>query len=380
MMKKIKIHALCAWLLLALTACSSDSTDGDINYLAGHQLVAEIAPGINMFFLDHGDGTVSVTYDHRNPMHVNKFNKPEITDYVGDIVIPETVVINGYTYRVVGITEYAFMNNTLLTSVKSPATVKNMGRMAFFHCTTLQRVNIPDGMTEVPEECFSGLTTLTTVDMPSRLTKIGKNAFKGCSKLETIVIPQGITALNDSLFYGCTNLEKVTLPEGLTAIGVDCFHGVACQNIPLPSTLKTLSKFAFNSSKINFVEVPASVTTLTDSVFCKCTSLKKVILPETLTKLGIGTFAGCRSLTEIDLPASVVEIGKDCFSSLDSKTGESNWKKITVVIKATTPPVLGGSIVNATERRDLIVPRGSRAAYEQAEYWNEFTKIFERNF
>jgi hypothetical protein len=205
-------------------------------------------------------------------------------------------------------------------------------------------------------------------------------AFFKCTALRQVNIPGGVQEIPDYCFYGCKALADVKLAEGLTTIGYESFHGAVFESVDLPTTLTTLRKFSFAScSKMNLLTVPARVTELTDSVFYNCSSLKKLQLPETLQTLGVGTFAGCRSLSEVTLPASVTAIGRDCFSSLNSN-GESNWKNLTLIVKAAVPITLQGPVTNANTRRDLIVPRGSSLAYLEADYWKEFTRIFERNF
>ena len=329
----MKNHALCALAILALASCSSDSRDGDPNFFLNLQQETTTTSGTQLFFQDHGDGTVSITYDHRNPMHITSDETP--ASYSGSLVIPATITVDGNIYQVTGIDDYAFLNCDQLTSVELPASIRKIGKMAFYKCTALEKVNIPAAVKEIPDYCF----------------------------------------------YSCKALKDLTLYEGLTTIGYESFHGCAMETVVLPATVTTVSKFAFSScSKMKLLSVPASVTTLTDSVFYNCSGLKKVTLPETLNTLGTGTFAGCRGLSEVTIPASVTAIGPDCFSSLDSKTGESNWKNITLVVMSPTPITLTGSIANATARRDLIIPRGSRETYEQADYWKEFTKIFERNY
>ena len=327
----MKNYTLCALALLALASCSSDSRDGDPNYFLNLQESVETTSGGQMFFQDNGDGTVSITFDHRNPMHLTDDTSEE--SYSGTLVIPETVTVNGTSHTVTGIGDYAFLNCDQLKEVQLPATIRTVGKMAFYKCTALEKVNIPATVTEIPEYCF----------------------------------------------YGCKSLKEVTLTEGLTTIGYESFHGCVMETVVLPATVTTLSKFAFSGcSKMKLLTVPASVTALTDSVFYNCSGLKKVQLPETLKTLGTGTFAGCRGLSEITIPASVTAIGPDCFSSLNS-SGESNWSKLTLIVQWPTPIALQGSITNATTRRDLIIPLGSRDAYEQADYWKEFFKIFERN-
>ena len=51
-------------------------------------------------------------------------DKSYVYQYLGDIVIPETINANGKTYTVNRIGEYAFFYSKGLTSVRIPETVK----------------------------------------------------------------------------------------------------------------------------------------------------------------------------------------------------------------------------------------------------------------
>ena len=127
------------------------------------------------------------------------------------------------------------------------------------------------------------------------------------------------------------------------------------------------------------LKIPYRVTTLPDSTFYKCTSMVTAYLPETMTSLGTGAFAGCTGMVELTIPEALTDIGPYCFYSFDSK-GDSNWKYLTLNVKWKQPPILKGSICNAYKWRRIVVPRGYRAAYLAADYWNEFTQVLERNY
>ena len=55
----------------------------------------------------------------------------------GDVVIPAEVESEGIKYPVVHIGDYAFKDNTTITSVKLPASVNRLGQCPFFGCTSL---------------------------------------------------------------------------------------------------------------------------------------------------------------------------------------------------------------------------------------------------
>lgn len=321
-------------VLLLISSCGSDTVEGDPNYGAENMLTADIG-GKKLFLIDHHDGTVSVTYDQRNPLHKNKKNQYVLTDYTGELVIPSRVTINNNDYTVVGVTESAFMNNTSLTKVVLPSTVTSIGNMAFYNCSLLEEVNIPEGVKVLPKACFSGCKALKKVDLPSALTSVGVHCFRGCSGLTELKLPSSLRTISRLAFYACSKVVVLEIPEGITELG--------------------------------------------DSAFAACSGLIEVILPETLTTLGEGTFAGCRSMFVITLPESVKTIGAKCFYSLDNN-GNGNWRNLEIQVKSTVPPVALGSFVNQTNRRRVVVPRGYRDVYMSTPYWDEFTEVLETNY
>ena len=57
--------------------------------------------------------------------------------YEGDIIIPETVVLNEVTYRVTSIGERAFFRCDLLNFITIPNSVMSIGKRAFSRCKKL---------------------------------------------------------------------------------------------------------------------------------------------------------------------------------------------------------------------------------------------------
>lgn len=81
-------------------------------------------------------GTVAVTYKC-NHFYEAFFNGRKHY-YSGTVVIPDTVIYDGKTYRVTEIGRYAFHGCDELTSVTIPKSVIEIGEEAFFECNNLE--------------------------------------------------------------------------------------------------------------------------------------------------------------------------------------------------------------------------------------------------
>lgn len=107
----------------------------------------------------------NITSTAANPLTVAvTYSTAGYATYSGAIVIPETVMHNGYNYRVTSI-----------------------GQQAFQDCS------------------------ITSVIIPQNVTTIAYNAFAGCKSLTSISIPKNVTVIGSSAFSYCSNLADLTL-------------------------------------------------------------------------------------------------------------------------------------------------------------------------
>ena len=87
-----------------------------------------------------------------------------VSGYVGNIsevVIPSTIEINGTTYNVTSIGEYAFSGCSSLTSIMIPESVTSIGNSAFSDCSSLTSIMIPESVTSIGSYAFSRCSSLT---------------------------------------------------------------------------------------------------------------------------------------------------------------------------------------------------------------------------
>ena len=109
------------------------------------------------------------------------------------VKVPDTVSVNGVTYKVTSIADKAFYKNKKMKTVTVGKNVISIGKGAFQNCTNLKTVTIKSKvLNKIGANAFSGDKKLTKITLKTgKLTKksIGKNALKGTAKKLVIKVP-----------------------------------------------------------------------------------------------------------------------------------------------------------------------------------------------
>ena len=96
----------------------------------------------------------------------------------GKYVIPENV------HTIYG---QAFANNTAITEVVIPSTVKEMlEENHFTGCTALKSVKIEEGMLDLPAHCFTDCPLLEHIELPYSMVAVDPVAFVNCPSVKEI--------------------------------------------------------------------------------------------------------------------------------------------------------------------------------------------------
>lgn len=300
-----------------------------------------------------------------------------------------------------------------------PKSVEVIGYSIFANCTGLSTIKVNEGNSKYDsrDNCNaiieSGSNTLIAVCkntvIPYTVTSIGTAAYSYCNDITSVVIPENVTTISDYAFYYCRGLRSITFPKNLKFVG-DCVFqectGLEAVNIsdldaychisfgwyaPLfyahhlylngkevtgevvfPNDITTISNAIFEGCYgITSVVIPEGVTSIGQAAFKDCPNLKSVTMPSTLKSIVQEAFIGCTSLNSITIPDGVTSIGESAFYDCTNLT--------TVVAEMTTPVVISRYVFSNRANATLYVPKGSKAAYETADYWKEFKNIVEMN-
>ncbi len=299
--------------------------------------------------LNEEDKTASVTFKGDNVFSYEN-------EYTGDVVIPETINVNGTQYQVTSLGICCFYQCSGLTSITIPSSVTSLVNSCFYECSGLISITIPNSVTNLGAYCFKGCTGLTSITIPNSVTSLGDGCFFWCSGLTSITIPNSVTSLGWACFSDCSGLESITvedgnsvydsrdncnaiiqtntncmvagckntiIPNSVTSLGVDCFYYCSgLTSITIPNSVTSLGSSCFQScSGLTSITIPNSVTSLSYGCFCDCSSLTSITIPNSVTSLGDYCFYQCSGLTSITIPNSVTSLGEGCF---DGCTGLSS--------------------------------------------------------
>lgn len=305
-----------------------------------------------------------------------------VSDYSGSVVIPESVTYNGKTYSVTSIGSNAFSGCSRLASITIPNSMTNIGNTAFSGCSLKKTI----WLTSTPPTGYQNANAEINYVSNEEYTEL-KN---------TVVYPflNSLFAV-DGIYYVPVN------PSEHTCDAIDCVCDETASNtrIPLSVSYKGITMnvqkvqpyICYNNKYIEnlYCEYNGNIesnafygcSSLT-SVECQnngdveneafkgCSNLTSVECNNTGI-IGDEAFKGCSNLKTLSIGSQVSAIGKEAFSGCSSLT--------QIVSKAVTPPSCGELAfleIDIWSCR-LTVPKGSLAAYQQADQWKQFFFIEE---
>ena len=130
--------------------------------------------------------------------------------------IPDTVTVDGVTYKVTKVANNTFSGNKNVTSVTIGKNVTSIGKNAFKNCTKLKSVNIKSTtLNQIGANAFSGDKKLMKITLKTTKLKkksVGKNALKGTNKKLVIKVPKKKVSAYKKYFKGKGN-KTVTIKK-----------------------------------------------------------------------------------------------------------------------------------------------------------------------
>ncbi len=213
-----------------------------------------------------------------------------------NIIIPDTVLVNGKEYKVTKIDANAFAGSDI-ESVQLGSNITEIGDGAFKGCKKLKSVKCSSGTIAIGNEAFKNCTNLEKVDLGSSIS-LGDRAFKGCKKLKDVTIAAGMETIGQGAFRDCKGLKKMKLPGSVTKIGKNAFKNcVSMRTFTLGKAKKKNTKS--NNKKLALRFGAAAKVSIGASALENCVDLRSVIINSQVTKIGNSTFKYCTQLRKM---------------------------------------------------------------------------------
>ena len=261
----------CAATLVSPTSATTDKT---------------IKTGVKV---NTSDAEYKVTKNTSNTKTVT-YTKPTNASAI-EVSVPDSIKINGTTYKVTSIDKQAYANNKAVRKVTIGKNVTSIGTEAFKGCTSLTSVVFGRKVKTIGTRAFYGCNSLTKAALPKSVTSIGKEAFRGCTKLASLSC-SGVKTVGTKAFYGCTSLTKISLSK-VTTIKEKAF-----------ASCTSLTKATFGSN----------LTTIGSRIFDKDLQLKTVYIKSTkVKKVSKSSFSGTPKSTKLYLRSSKKQTYKKLF-------------------------------------------------------------------
>jgi hypothetical protein len=240
----------------------------------------------------------------------------KITSYTGtDEVVEIPAEIDGVAVTSIG--KCAFQENSCITKVIIPDSVKTLGSSAFSACSALKKVRLSSNLKKIEIAVFVDCTALTDITLPSGITSIGAAAFRSCSSLENINLPDGLESINEYAFQNCKKLVSISMPDSVISIGTLAF--TECDSL-------------------TDVKLSANINSINNSNFYKCSSLKELEAPASLNKIGGNTFtSNYRSADENKEPSFTLKCYNGSAAEKHALANAVNFKVIDAEEKTEYP-------------------------------------------
>ena len=314
-------------------------------------------------------GLTSVTFNATNCTTMGPSDYPVFSNciIISTLNIDDNVTI---------IPNYAFTGCIGLTSVNIPNGVTSIGTSAFADCSGLTSITIPSSVTSIGTSAFANCNGLTSVVFNAinctTMGSYGSSVFSNCTNLTTLTIGDNVTIIPDYAFYSCSGLTSVTIPNSVTAIGARAFsYCSSLTSVTIPNSVSVIGTRAFYyCSSLTSFSIGNNITYIGEGVFSNCSGLTFVTIPNSVTSIGYEAFYNCSSLTSVTIPDSCTSIGGYAFENC---TGLD-----TILMRPNIPPAITANTFQAVRTNvSIVVPCGTMEAYNEAAYWNVFTRIQE---
>jgi len=245
----------------------------------------------------------------------------------------------------------AFVGLEDITSVELPKGLKALMKNAFYDCEAVTSITFNSSSMDIIGDWAIPTWSLEQITFPKKVTKFGEELnnlsvfFDGAaSNLQVVELPSNTANINTAIFGGGM-LRKINLADtSVTTICENAFESTQLQMVELPSTITSIGSGAFakcESLEVLKIGSSSKMTSIPDNLCSYCTSLHTVQLSNKIESIASNAFGACRALKNIYIPKTCGTIEESAFAYDNSETDEaltvyyqstkSDWNSINIV-------------------------------------------------
>lgn len=328
------------------------------------------------------------------------------------VYIPESY--NGLPVTEVADSAFIYCENLEEVVFCGNSSVRKIGSDAFGSCVKLRQINLPNNLIEIDKQAFFRCAALESLVIPEGVTTLPEYFLIRCASLRSVSFPSSWIPSKTFLdrvytcFSGCTSLEEITVGKRNQYVRAQsgCLIERATNKLlygtktaVIPEGITAIAEMAFSESEMESVEIPASVTEIASKAFDQCENLSRVtFVPNSkLTTLNLSSFYNCTALEYFEIPASVTELTnggvgrisvqavviaeendtfiKDGGCIIEKQTGVLRYGGKDAVIPEYVTAIADSAFsVEGLTAETIIIPAGVKSIGKQAFYGNRNLK------
>lgn len=287
---------------------NTDNWNEGLLYIDNHLIASKDVVGYCII----KEGTISIA--------ARAFENSEITS----VVLPDTLK---------GIGAQTFKGCHYIEEINLPPYLEKIGISAFYS-TSIDNIYIPKTVNEIGEDISRGWDTLSasfvTVDADNKNyssddsgTLFNKDKtilihYPSVNKQSNYNIPHSVIKISAYAFEWASHLKTIEIPDSVTEIGQFAFYQATnLISLKIPNNLKKIEPYTFkNCTKLENLIIGKNVRRIGKQAFEGCTNLKEIIIPEGVRKIDDFAFYGCADIytkKNIILPKSLESCGERIF-------------------------------------------------------------------
>ena len=157
----------------------------------------------------------------------------------------------------------ALMRIGYIKEIALPKTLKKIGMQALAFNQDLVVTNWADltALERIETNAFNN-TALTHIELPNSVKHFGSDVFATCMKLESITVPESVTYISSDMFYSCNNLKDVIVKGDIDRIDDQAFasESVSGNNVKLSIDLSACTSVPKLGNDIFNGRTPSDIT------------------------------------------------------------------------------------------------------------------------